>query len=153
MNDEFKLIMNFSNYYSAGEIEYGIDGPEINGDKLYISIYHYLEFIGENPRNYDTLKLGEYLTSKSFDYKVCKYKSQHFDINKFNLELLKEERSNFSNYRKVQTIVNRPTTSYRQPSYSGNYKPCPQCGAMHNASFNRCAVCNDFSAANDNDWY
>lgn len=153
MNDEFKLIMNHPNYYSAGEIEYGIDGPEIYEDKLYISIYHYLEFIGENPRNYNSLKLGEYLTLKSNDYKVCKYKSQHFDINKFNLELLKEERSNFNKYKKAQNLINRPTTSYKQSSYSGNYKSCPQCGAMHNASYNRCAVCNDFSAANDNDWY
>jgi len=65
MSQEFDKIMNYPSYFSAGEMEYGIDGPEVEGNNLYISIYHYLQYLGQNPRGYDTFKLGKYLTDKS----------------------------------------------------------------------------------------
>lgn len=100
MSSEFDKITNKSNYYKASEIEYGIHGPEIEDNKLYISIYHYIEYLGLSPRDYNTFKLGNYLTNCSSNYKECKYESQSFSINKFDLELLKKERSSFEDYRK-----------------------------------------------------
>lgn len=100
MTEEFSKIMNFSNYYSAGTTEYGVDGPEIEDSKLYLSVYHYLQYLGENPRDYDTFRLGNYLTGMSLNYKSCKYESQSFSINKFDLDLLKKEESQFSRYER-----------------------------------------------------
>lgn len=94
-------ILNFPNYHSAGEIEFGIHGPEIDNGNLYISIFHYLEFLGEDPRKYNTLRLGNYLTRQSNnDYKTCKYQTQGYSINKFKLNLLEQEESIFSSYIK-----------------------------------------------------
>lgn len=100
MTEEFSKIMNFSNYYSAGSMEYGVDGPEIEDNKLYISVYHYLQYLGENPRDYDTFGLGNYLTGMSLNYKSCKYESQSFSINKFDLDLLKKEERQFTRYKR-----------------------------------------------------
>lgn len=100
-NPEFQGIMSFGRYFEAGTIEKGIHGPEINNGKLYMSIFHYLEYMQMGPRSYDTFKLGNYLTGRSAgDYQECKYDTQHFHINKFNLELLKREMPNFRVYRK-----------------------------------------------------
>lgn len=98
MNLEFERITDKKNYYSAGTIEYGIHGPEISNNILYISIFHYLEYLTLNPRAYNTFSLGNYLTKVSSNYKVCKYESQSFRINKFDLELLKKERGNFEKH-------------------------------------------------------
>jgi hypothetical protein len=100
MNTEFNEITSKKNYFSAGAIEYGIHGPEIEEGKLYISIYHYLEFLNLNPRDYNTFKLGNYLTNISSNYKECKYENQTYTINKFDLELLKKEREAFEDYLK-----------------------------------------------------
>lgn len=150
--EEFNSILNFKGYYSAGKIDKGNHGPEIDNEKLYISIYHYLQYIGEDPHDYYTDKLGNYLTTKSSDYKECKYETQSYDINKFNIDLLKSERNNFDKYKKAKNIISSPAATNKTNSYSGNFKPCPECGEMHNASFNRCAVCNGFSAYNDPDY-
>jgi uracil DNA glycosylase len=53
---------------------------------------------------------------------------------------------------KVNTSTSPKSTSRRAYSSSIQYIPCRECGAMHNANYNRCAVCNDFSASNDPDW-
>lgn len=100
-NRGFDEVLNFKRYYSAGAIEQGIHGPEVSNNKLYISIYHYLEYLGLTPRNYNTLALGNYLTSISAnDYKTCKYKTQSFYIKKFNLDLLIGKESVFEDYKK-----------------------------------------------------
>lgn len=96
----FNNILSFGNYYSAGPMEFGIDGPETSDGKLYISIYHYLEYLQRNPHDYNTFKLGQYLTSLSADYKVCKYLRQSFRINKFELSLLERELANFNQFKK-----------------------------------------------------
>lgn len=100
LSTEYNSVISFGNYFKAGEIEYGIHGPEMNGDKLYLSVWHYLEYIGQNTILYDTLQLGRYLTQKSSSYLKCKYQSQNFEINKFDFELLKLEQSNFVKYLK-----------------------------------------------------
>ncbi len=99
---EFEDILNYQNYYSPGSIEmdYGSHGPEMKNGKLYISIYHYLEFIGDSPWKYNTFRLGEYLSTCSNDYLKCKYENQSFEISKFNIEVIKKEKLNFKNYLK-----------------------------------------------------
>ncbi len=99
-NPEFQKIMDFPNYYSAGEIEYGIHGPEIENGKLYISVYHFLEFHLLNPRNYNTFSIGNEFSKLSNDYKTCKYKSQNFTIGKYDWELLKNNWAIFERYKK-----------------------------------------------------
>lgn len=96
LSDELKRnIMNFSGYFSAGAIEYGTDGPEEENGEIYLSTYHYLQFKGENPRNYDSFKTGAALIKKAREIKKCKYKSQNFEIKKFSFELLEAEKNNF----------------------------------------------------------
>lgn len=89
-------------FYKNGEsIEMGTHGPETKNGKTYISIYHYLEYLKTEPNSYDTERLGLYLTNKSnSDYLICKYESQNFKINKFNVTMLEKERINFNNYLK-----------------------------------------------------
>ncbi len=92
-------ILNYQRYFKACEIELGIHGPEIYNDKLYISIYHYLEYKGEFPKSYNTFDLVAALTSVSNgDYKICKYKCQSFKIHKFTLEILQANEGIFKNY-------------------------------------------------------
>jgi hypothetical protein len=138
---EFDSILNFSNYYSKGEMEYGIDGPEIYEDKLYISIYHYLEYINENPHNYDTFNLGLYLFTKSATILKCKYKAQNIEIDKYDLELLKTESDNFKKYKKVTKTVSQTIRKNDDYISRGGYKRCSSCGDWHNANFPLCAPC------------
>lgn len=101
-SNEHSRILNYPNYFMAGngQMDFGIHGPEVIEGKLFISIYHYLEYIDISPRKYDTFSLGRYLTSRSSKYLKCKYGSQNFEINKFELELLKEETGEFDNFRR-----------------------------------------------------
>lgn len=100
-NPEFQKIMNFPNYFSAGEIEYGIHGPEIENGKLYISVYHFLEFHLLNPRCYNTFSIGNEFSKLTSNYKTCKYKSQNFTIGKYDWVLLKNNWVIFERYKKV----------------------------------------------------
>lgn len=92
-------VLNRGGYFAAGRIKEGIHGPEKSNGKVYISIYHYLDFIGEDPRDYDTFNLGRALTDLSNgDYRSCKYDSQTFRINKFTLQTLQEHEGIFDDY-------------------------------------------------------
>jgi hypothetical protein len=138
----FESILNFSNYYKKCDIESGIHGPEVHEDKLYISIYHYLQYLNEDPHNYDTLNLGLYLFSKSATLRKCKYECQNFEIDKYNLELLKTERTNFEKYKKVKNIETRKPINKSPNVSQSKYKQCASCGEWHDASFAFCAPCN-----------
>lgn len=102
LSPEFQGILNYSNYFKAGDgrMDVGKHGPEIFNGKLYMSIFHYLEYVNKGPRNYDTFSLGRHLTEKSIHYLTCKYSAQSFSINKFELDLLKQEEINFSRFKK-----------------------------------------------------
>jgi len=98
-NNRFDDILQYKRYYKAcEEMEYGIHGPEVKDGKLYISIFHYLQFIGKNPKSYDTFSLGNYLTNASSYYETCQYACQNFNINKFDLDLLQKEEINFNKF-------------------------------------------------------
>jgi len=80
-----QLVQSFQNYFHAcpnEEMDYGTHGPELINNTVYVSVFHYLEFKGLNPRNYDTDKLGNYLTGQSNgDNTNCKYVCKSFSIN------------------------------------------------------------------------
>ena len=91
-------ILNYNRYFSAGDMEYGIDGPELVDGKIYISVYHYLEFMGKNPRNYDTFKMGAAFSGMTNDIKKCKYLKQNFEIKKYSFELIEENKNLVENF-------------------------------------------------------
>lgn len=98
---EFERILRGSYFRACSEMDKGFHGPEVKNGMLYMSIYHYLEYTMKGPRNYETFDLGGYLTGQSNgDYLVCKYECQDFEINKFNLDLLKSEENNFEDFLK-----------------------------------------------------
>ena len=93
-------ILNYSGYYSAGYIEYGIHGPELVDGTIYISVYHYLEFKGRKPWEYNTFKMGQAFYGITTDYKKCKYTTQEFDIGKYSFELLESKDDLVEEYKK-----------------------------------------------------
>lgn len=101
--NNFTEILNFPKYFKAcnGQMDYGTHGPELKDDNLYISIFHYLEFIGQAPSKFDTFNLGKWLTESSDkDILSCKYACQSFSINKFNLVLLQQLENKFNEFLK-----------------------------------------------------
>lgn len=100
MSEKYQEILDYPYFFSAGEMEFGIDGPELIDQRLYISIYHYLQYAKLTPSKYNTLALGNYLTRKSSHYTECKYMSQSFTINKFDVELIESELHVFDDYLK-----------------------------------------------------
>ena len=101
MNEELQNnILNFPNYFRAGSIEYGIHGPEDKDGKVYLSVFHYLEFKGLNPRNYETFKLGQSLSSLTSDSIACKYSNQNFRILKYPFSFIESKSDLVASFRK-----------------------------------------------------
>ena len=96
-------ILNYGGYYSAGDIEYGIHGPDLVDGTIYISVYHFLQFSGKDPRNYDTFKMGKEFTGITSDYKKCKYVRQNFEIGKYSFELLEKNMKLVEQFKKQNT--------------------------------------------------
>lgn len=96
----FHADKKLDHYQISGEtIERGTHGPETKNGHLYISIYHYLEYILADPHKYNTISLGYYLTAESNKlpailcpkYIICKYKAHPYEIHKYELQFLREE--------------------------------------------------------------
>lgn len=100
VEEKIKEILNYSRYYSAGEMDYGIDGPELENGVVYISVYHYLQFTGRSPRDYDSFDMGLAFTSITNDYKKCKYARQNFEIGKYSFELFEERNELVEQYKR-----------------------------------------------------
>lgn len=87
------------NYANGDEIIIGTHGPERKNGNLYITIYHYLEYVCKEPSVYKTVELGGYLTTQSLkllnklnpQYIPCKYGKYPHVINKFELAFLRKE--------------------------------------------------------------
>lgn len=49
-------ILSFPNYFKYGKVELGIHGPEEKNDKIYLSVYHYMQYNNDryDPNEYDT---------------------------------------------------------------------------------------------------
>ena len=86
--NKIQEILNYGRYYSAGQMDYGVDGPELIDGVVYISVYHFLEFTRRKPWEYDTFNMGKAFYGITTDYKKCKYLSQGFEIGKYDFELL-----------------------------------------------------------------
>ena len=100
MEEIRKAIIAKTNYFKkCNEMDFGTHGPEIKNNEVYLSIYHFLEFLKEFPNRYNTVKLGGYLSDLVGDDKIsCKYECQDFTILKFPVSLLLSEKENFRNY-------------------------------------------------------
>ena len=105
--EKISEILNYNGYFSAGDVEYGINGPELVDGKIYMSIYHYLEFIRENPRRFNTLKIGLILAETNDDIKKCKYIKHKFEIKKYSFELLEENIGLFELFM-IKTPIKQP---------------------------------------------
>lgn len=92
-------ILNFKGYYKASEIEYGKHGPEAHSGDVYISIYHFMQYRKSDPSNYDTLRLGAYLSSRLSCGYTCKYQVHDYSINKFKFTDLLDYEHIFKQYR------------------------------------------------------
>ena len=92
-------IVNFEHYFSGKKLEHGRHGPEVHGGKAYISVYHFLEYEGINPREYDTLAIGGRLSELTHDFYECKYVNDHYTINKYEYNFLKEKQETFKNFK------------------------------------------------------
>lgn len=96
-----KKIFEFDGYFSAGEMEFGIDGPQLYSGIVFLSSYHYLQFKGKDPSLYNINEIGKKLSLMSKNtYERCKYKTQTFVINKYSFELMEENPEVFEDYRK-----------------------------------------------------
>ena len=93
-------IKNYPGYYSAGNMEHGIDGPELINDEYFMSVYHFLQLHGINPRDYDTFKYGNRMKSICSKNTYCKYESQSFIIYKYPYSELVEHQNEIENFRR-----------------------------------------------------
>ena len=102
MDDYRKSILKKTNYFKkCNEMLLGSHGPEEKNGEVYISIYHYLEFLNLRPSSYNTVKLGGYLSDLAGDDKIpCQYSCQNFEILKFPVALLLERRDDFKRFLK-----------------------------------------------------
>ena len=93
-------VFNYKSYYDAGEIDYGKHGPELINGQLYVSVYHFLEFNGYKPNQYNTNALGKLLSNNNSDITICKYKAHDFEIRKYNYQFLKEKEIEFEVFKR-----------------------------------------------------
>lgn len=92
-------ILGFKNYFSGFTLIEGDHGPEKHGSKTYISVYHFMEYEGINPHDFDTLKIGGHLSTITTDYKSCKYKEFPHKINKYDYSFLCKHQSVFPSFK------------------------------------------------------
>jgi hypothetical protein len=93
-------ILDFEHYFSKHTLISGIHGPQEHNGKVYISIYHFMEYNGIVPTLYDTIAIGGCLSDLTTDYKVCRYKEHSFNINKCEYHFIKEHKHIFKQYLK-----------------------------------------------------
>ena len=98
--EKINKIMNFSGYFSKYPIEEGVHGPEMVGDNVFISVFHFLEFKGLNPFNYDTYKMGSQFGRMTSHSTRCKYQTQSFWINKYDFEFMEDNMDVVEEYKK-----------------------------------------------------
>lgn len=84
---DLEIILNFDDYYKGKKIIVGKNGPEKINTKVFISIYHFLEVNGKDPKNFDVLAAGADLTSvcRSYkeNYEICEYEGDGYEIHKY----------------------------------------------------------------------
>ena len=98
--EELSDIVNFPHYFSNLKIEYGIHRPELKNNKIYISVYHFMEYNSILPQNYDTIAIGGFFSNLTNDFTKCKYYNQDFEINKYDYNFIKENKELFTKFIK-----------------------------------------------------
>jgi hypothetical protein len=99
LNATDKNILNFELYFKGKKIEYGVDGPELKEGKIYISVYHFLEFNGIDPHAYDVFTIGNYFTRLTSDFLTVKYQNDDFKINKYHFNFLKLNKKSMEQFK------------------------------------------------------
>jgi hypothetical protein len=94
-------ILNFKHYFSGFKLIEGIHGPEEVNSKIYLSVFHFMEYDGINPHDFDTISIGGHLSTLTSDYQFCVYSDFPHKINKYEYNFLIKNKSVFSNYQKV----------------------------------------------------
>lgn len=95
-------ILNFKQYFEGYTPKEGtINGPELKNSKVYISIYHFLEYEGSDPNSYDTEKIGlHFYNNITQDTIPCYYEDYSKKIDKYEYSVLKNNFSVFEKYLK-----------------------------------------------------
>lgn len=93
-------ILKFKHYFNKFEPKKGtINGPEVKKSKVYISVYHFLEYEGLNPKLYDTDNIGLYFYNNiTKDTIPCFYVDYSKKIDKYEYKVLKENFEIFEKY-------------------------------------------------------
>lgn len=92
-------IMNYKPYtMSQKAINGTFNGPELseNKQKVYLSVFHYLEYENIDPHLYETIDIGRRLSDMTFDTKCYKvdYEKYGYDkVNKYEYNFLKKNHS------------------------------------------------------------
>lgn len=84
-------ILNFQFYFNKYTTKKGsINGPELLNNSVYISVYHFLEYEGYDPNEYDTFAIGLDMFIMSQDIIPCFYEDypKTDKINKYKYEFL-----------------------------------------------------------------
>jgi hypothetical protein len=107
----FKQILDFKGYYGMNDprielIDGEVNGPIRRNDKIYISIYHYLEFKRESVNSYDKNKAGAYFKSISNgDYVTVTYKLRSGVVqttHRYDYNLIERNKKELEKFR-IQT--------------------------------------------------
>jgi len=101
--NNFDDIKNFEHYFKNWTLLQGEHGPEYgsNNSKIYISVYHFLEYQGKDPHEYDTFNIGGYFYKIcGNDYKICQYKEFEELIHKYDFDLLLTNFDDFEKFKK-----------------------------------------------------
>ena len=94
-------ILNFDYYFKNWTLIEGENGPEPLNSKIYISVYHFLEYQGRDPHQYNTFKIGGHFYSEcGNDYLTCRYKEFSELIHKYDFDLLLTNFHEFENFKK-----------------------------------------------------
>ncbi len=102
LKDTHEDILNFKMYFKSYNPLPGIiNGPEEKGGKIYISIYHFMEYNGINPELYYTLNIGLYFYENiTKDVISCFYTNYPHKIDKYDYEIIKRNQHIFKNFLK-----------------------------------------------------
>lgn len=109
MRNAFAKILEFKGYYGKNDplielIEGEVNGPIRRNDKVYISVYHYLEFKNVAPSKFDTNGIGKYFASIcDDDFILITYKLKNGKIQttkRYDYNFIERNKETFKKFRK-----------------------------------------------------
>ena len=99
---EVNHILNFAHYFDKFKPKKGtVNGPELKNSKVYLSVYHFLEYEGKDPHKYNTENIGlDFYTNITQDTIPCFYENYNRKIDKYEYNVLKKNFSIFNKHPK-----------------------------------------------------